>query len=247
MDKMLYVAMSGAKQNMLSLSVSANNLANTKTTGFKADLAQARAMQAFGEGLPTRVFAMTERASQNFDAGSVVTTGRDLDIAIDGKGWMAVQTEQGDEAYTRDGELKIGETGLLETSKGHVVMGLDGPIALPIPIVKIEIGADGTITVQPEGAPATVQEVVGQIKFVKPDKKDLEKGNDGLFRRQDGFDADADITVAIQSGALEGSNVSPITEMNQMISLQRQFEMQIKLMKTAEENDSSASSLLRSF
>ena len=85
MDKLLYIAMSGAKQNMQALSVNANNLANAKTTGFKADLAQARAMQSFGEGMPTRVFSMTERASQNFDSGALLNTGRDLDIAIEGE------------------------------------------------------------------------------------------------------------------------------------------------------------------
>ena len=117
MDKMLYIAMSGAKQNMHALAVTANNLANAKTTGFKADLAQARTMQAFGEGLPTRVFSMTERASQNFGGGSMLSTGRDLDVAIQGDGWLAVQTPEGDEAYTRAGQLRLTETGALETTE----------------------------------------------------------------------------------------------------------------------------------
>ncbi|REL34788.1 flagellar basal-body rod protein FlgF [Thalassotalea euphylliae] len=247
MDKMLYVAMSGAKQNMHALAVTANNLANAKTTGFKADLAQARTMQAFGEGLPTRVFSMTERASQNFGGGSIQTTGRDLDVAIQGDGWLAVQTPDGGEAYTRAGHLKLTETGGLETSNGDLLIGDAGPIFLPLPVNNIHISGDGTITVQPEGAPANAQEEVGRIKMVNPDVRDIEKGNDGLFRRKDGNIEPADVTVQLASGALEASNVNPVNEMTDMIALQRQFEMQLKLMKTAEEIDSASSSLLRAF
>lgn len=248
MDKMLYIAMSGAKQNMQALSVNANNLANAKTTGFKADFAQARSMQAFGEGLPSRVFSMTERAGQNFDSGPLLTTGRDLDIAVQGDGWIAVQADDGSEAYTRTGGLRITEDGTVETSDGKMVMGdSNGPLVLPLPVTNITIASDGTVMVQPEGAPSNVQEEAGRIKLVKMDVRLIEKGTDGLFRRKDGQDEDADISVRIQSGALESSNVNPISEMTDMIALQRQFEMQLKMMKTAEEIDSSAASLLRAF
>jgi flagellar basal-body rod protein FlgF len=247
MDKMLYIAMSGAKQNMHALSVTANNLANAKTTGFKADLANARSMQAFGEGLPSRVFSMTERSGQNFDSGAFLTTGRDLDVAIQGQGWLAVQTKDGSEAYTRNGQLKLNENGALETSSGDLIIGDTGPVFLPLPVNNITISGDGTIMVQPEGAPSSVQEEVGRIKLVNPDNRFLEKGNDGLFRRKDGNIEPADITVQVASGAIESSNVNPIGEMTDMIALQRQFEMQLKMMKTAEEVDSSAASLLRAF
>lgn len=247
MDKMLYIAMSGAKQNMHSLSVTANNLANAKTTGFKADLAQARSMQAFGEGMPSRVFAMTERASQNFDSGSFLTTGRDLDIAIQGEGWITVEAADGTEAYTRGGQLRINDTGALETASGELVQGDNGPIILPLPVNNISISSDGTIMVQPEGAPSSVQEEVARIKFVNPDNRFIEKGHDGLFRRKDGNIEPADTNVKVASGALESSNVNPIGEMTDMIALQRQFEMQLKLMKTAEEVDRSSDSLLRTF
>jgi flagellar basal-body rod protein FlgF len=264
MDKMLYVAMSGAKQNMQSLSITANNLANSKTTGFKADLAQARSMQAFGEGLPSRVFSMTEIASQNFDTGSRITTGRTLDVAIEGDGWIAVQavamgrsgTQVGlatinsnftDEAYTRDGHFRVTDEGILETTNGEIVLGEDGPITIPLPVNNIRITKNGTIMVQPEGAQATIQDEVARLKLVNPDVRELQKGADGLFRRKDGKESDADINVKVQSGALESSNVNPVYEMTKMISLQRQFEMQLKLMKTAEENDSSAAALLRPY
>lgn len=247
MDKMLYIAMSGAKQNMHALSITANNLANAKTTGFKADLANARAMQAFGEGLPTRVFSMTERSSQNFDSGARQATGRPLDLAIEGDGWFAVQGTDGSEGYTRNGQFHLTEEGALQTSKGELVLGDGGPVFIPLPIQNIEISKDGAIMVQPEGAPATALEEVALLKLVKPDIKSIEKGSDGLFRRIDGAQEQANLEVTVHNGMLESSNVNPVSEMTAMISMQRQFEMQLKLMKTAEENDASSASLLRAF
>jgi len=219
MDKMLYIAMSGAKQNMHALAVNANNLANAKTTGFKADLAQSRSMQAFGEGLPSRVFSMTETASQNFDSGALLNTSRDLDLAIQGPGWFAVQAEDGSEGYTRDGQFRMNQDGALETSEGELVLGDTGPIFIPLPVNNINISKDGTIMVQPEGAPSSVQEEVGRIKMVNPRVQELAKGADGLFRRKDGFNENADINVKVENGMLESSNVNPIREMTAMISL----------------------------
>jgi len=247
MDKMLYIAMSGAKQNMRALAVNANNLANAKTTGFKSDLAQARSMQAFGEGLPSRVFAMTEKSSQNFDSGALLTTSRKLDIAVQGHGMIAVQTRDGGEAYTRDGHLTMTENGNLQTPNGDLVLGDAGPIILPLPVQSIQITKDGTIMIRPEGAPSSIQEEVDRIKLVDLDTRAISRGTDGLFRNNNGTNAEADVTVSVQSGMLESSNVNPLSEMTDMISLQRQFEMQLKLMKTAEEIDSASASLLRAF
>lgn len=244
MDRMLYIAASGAKQNLNAMSVRANNLANTGTTGFKADLEQARSMQAFGEGLPSRVFAMTERPSQNFDGGAIKTTGRDLDIAVEGQGWISVQDKQGNEAYTRAGNLQINANGTLETSSGLMVIGDGGPITVP-PAEKIEIGRDGTIMIRPLGAPAEAVEEVDRIKLVKPDGPEITKGADGLFRRKDGQEAEAAAEVTLVKGALESSNVNAVGEMTTMISIQRQFEMQVKLMKTAEENDRQHNQIFR--
>ncbi len=245
MDRMLYIATSGATQNLNAISVRANNLANVKTNGFKADLEQARSMQAFGEGLPTRVFAMTESPSQNFDGGALMTTGRDLDIAVEGNGWIAVQDKQGNEAYTRKGNLQISATGMLETSDGLMVMGDGGPIQLPVPVEKVQIGRDGTITVKPQGAPPEALEDIDRIKLVDPDGPEITKGSDGLFRRKDGELAEASANVTLVKGALETSNVNAIEEMTSMIGLQRQFEMQVKMMKTAEENDQHHNQIFR--
>ncbi|MBE7213854.1 flagellar basal-body rod protein FlgF [Shewanella benthica] len=245
MDKLLYVAMSGAKQNMNSLAVRANNLANANTDGFKADMAQARSMQAFGEGLPTRVFAMTESPSADFTAGPIKTTGRDLDIAVKGDGWIAVQSADGGEAYTRSGSLSFDTTGLLRNDRGNPIMGDAGPIVLPLPIEKIEIAQDGIISVRPSGSTAEVIEIVGRIKLVNPGNQNLMRGEDGLFRLMSGDNAPADPFITLESGAVEGSNVNAVSEMVALIDIQRQFEMQVKMMKTAEEMDKASSSLMR--
>lgn len=245
MDRLLYIAMSGAKENMNGISLRANNLANTGTVGFKADFEQARSMQAFGAGLPTRVFSMTESPGQNFDSGAMIITERELDIAIQGDGWFAVQDKEGNEAYTRAGNLQLTPAGMLVTAGGLPVMGDDGPIQLPVPLAKMEIGIDGTVSARAQGAPADVLVQVGRIKLVKPELVDVVKGNDGLFRRKDGEVAEASADVALLHGAYEGSNVNAIGEMTSMISLQRQFELQVKMMKQAEKMDQQQNQLLR--
>ncbi|MGF1690333.1 flagellar basal-body rod protein FlgF [Photobacterium kagoshimensis] len=247
MDRALFLAMSGAKQDMHGMQLHANNLANVKTTGFRADLEQARSMQAYGEGLPSRVFAMTERPGQDFSQGALMTTGRDLDVAVQDQGWLAVMDPSGQEAYTRAGHLKIDQTGMLQNSNGNLMMGENGgPIFVPLPISKIEIGTDGTISVLPQGAPPDAMEVIDRLKLVRPANNELYKDANGLFKsKTPGKTYQADANVKVLKGALEGSNVNAVGEMTSMIDLQRHFEMQVKLMKTAEQMDEASSSLLR--
>ena len=245
MDKMLYIAASGAKQSLLGLGLKANNLANANTTGFKSDFAQARSMQAFGEGLPTRVFSMQERPGTNMQAGGIIETGRDLDIAMGDDAWLSVQDDNGNEAYTKVGTLNITAEGMLITSHGRQVIGEGGPIILPVPIEKIEFSKDGTIQVRPQGAPANFLEEVDRLKVVEANNATLEKGNDGLFRPKPGEVAEVTANVQVLSGSLEMSNVNPVHEMVDMISHQRQFELQVKLMKTAEEIDERQEQLMR--
>jgi flagellar basal-body rod protein FlgF len=245
MDKLLYIAASGAKQDLLGASVRANNLANAQTTGFKAQLEQARAMPAFGEGLPTRVFSMTENAANNFASGAMIQTGRELDLAIQGEGWFSVQDAQGNEAYSRNGSLELGPNGELKDTHGNTLIGDFGPVFLPIPLSNINIANDGTLSVQPQGAPASILEEVGKLKFVNPDVRDIERGSDGLFRLKSGELAQEDALVSVRNGVLEGSNVNPVEEMVNMISLQRHYEMQIKMMKQAKDIDTRGNQLLR--
>ncbi|MDN2480557.1 flagellar basal body rod protein FlgF [Vibrio astriarenae] len=248
MDRSLFLAMSGAKQNMQAMQLRANNLANVSTTGFRADLAQARSMQAYGEGLPTRVFSMTERPGHSFNQGSVITTGRDLDVTVQGDGWISVLDKTGQEGLTRNGNLNVSDTGLLMNSAGQLILGEnDAPITLPVPISKVEIGTDGTVSVVPQGAPADALEIVDRIKLTNTNNQTLFKDTNGLFRAKDPnqvYQADANVTLL--KGAIEGSNVNAVGEMTSLIDLQRQFEMQVKMMSTAEEMDKASDSLLRS-
>lgn len=245
MDKVLYIAASGAKQDLMATSVRANNLANAQTTGFRAQLEQARAMPAYGEGLPTRVFSMTESPSNKYESGPLIQTGRDLDLAIKGNGWFAVQDANGQEAYSRDGRLQLSADGVLSDAHGNMIMGDNGPIFLPVPLDNLNIAADGTISTRPQGAPPTVLEEVGRLRLVNPDNAEMERGRDGLFRLQSGAEADFDENVRIQTGALEGSNVNAVDEMVSMISLQRHFDIQMKVMKRAESMDTRGNMLLR--
>lgn len=245
MDRMLYVAMSGAKQNMLAQAINSNNLANISTTGFRADLAAARSMPLFGgSGHPTRVYSMTEKPGIDFKQGSMSTTGRDLDIAIAGKGFLSVQAPDGNEAYTRAGDLKTDSAGVLQTGAGHVVLGESGPITIP-EHAKVDIGKDGTISITQIGDGGGGSTVIDRLKLVNPEVKDLKRTENGLFVLKNGDNAEQDDTVSVVSGTVETSNVNAASALVNMIELARQFEMQIKMLKTAEENDAQASQILK--
>lgn len=245
MDRSLFVAMSGAKQTMLAQTSNANNLANAQTTGFKSDFEQFRSMPVFGPGQPTRVYAMTERPGTDLTPGALQRTGRDLDVAIDGGGWLAVQDKTGNEAYTRAGELRVTPEGFLQTGAGDAVIGDNGPIVIP-QADKIDIATDGTISIIPTESDATTLLVVGRVKLVKPDNKDLEKLNDGLMHLKEGADAPvADANISLVQGSLEGSNVSAVDAMVEMIELARNYELQVKVMKTADENSGAATKLMQ--
>ncbi len=244
MDRMLYVAMSGANETLIAQGNASNNLANANTSGFLADFNQFRSMPVHGDGHPTRVYAMDERPTTDFKRGSINQTGRDLDVAVKGGGWIAVQARDGNEAYTRRGDLKVDTAGVLTTGNGLPVMGNGGPVALP-PFDKINIGVDGTISIVPQGAPPNELAVIDRIKLVAPDYDEMEKGQDGLMRLNSGEVADAAAEQLLVSGALESSNVNIVNEMVNMIELSRRFEMQVKMMKTAEELAGSSASILR--
>ncbi len=245
MDHMLYVAMSGAKETLISQGSNSNNLANADTPGFLADLNQFRSMPVFGPGYPTRVYAMDERHQVDFSHGTVQSTGHDLDVAISGDGFLAVQAADGSEAYTRRGDLRTDANGLLTNGAGLPVIGENGPIAIP-PDAKIDIGADGSITIKPEGSQADALAVVDRIKLVNPALNELEKGKDGLLRLREGEVVPADAAVQVTPGMVEGSNVNPVDALVTMIDLSRRFEMQVKMMQTAKETDEQAASILRS-
>jgi flagellar basal-body rod protein FlgF len=241
---MLYVAMTGAKETLRAQTVNNHNLANVSTTGFRADLAAFQSRAVDGTGFASRVYATNASTGWDDTSGALLTTGRDLDVTINGPGWIAVQAADGREAYTRAGNLQVDPTGQLMTATGQPVMGDGGPINVP-PYTSIFFARDGSISIVAQGQTPDTTSTVGRIKLVNPAEADIERGDDGLFRMKDRSDAPPDAAVQINSGVLESSNVNTAAAMVNMIELARQFEMQVKAIRTAEENGQAASQLLR--
>ena len=240
MDRVIYLAMAGAKATLQRQDVLANNLANASTTGFRAEMTAFRAVPVLGDGASTRVYAIESTPGYSAEPGPVAATGRNMDVAMKGQAWLAVQGRDGTEAYTRNGSLDVNSEGLLVSRSGLPVLGDGGPITVPAN-GQVLIGADGTVTAtvgngRPQG--------IGKLKLVTPEAP-LLRGEDGLFRGADG-DLPADATARLQDGALEGSNVSPVESMVAMIAAARQFEQQMKMLQTAQEREQSASKLLSS-
>lgn len=244
MDHALYIAMSGVKQIMQAQEANNNNLANVNTTGFRADLNQLRSMPLWGSVYPSRVYSMSERPGFDFTPGPIITTDNDLNVAIRGDGFIAVQAPDGSEAYTRAGDFTLGPGGVLTTGAGHYVMGNGGPISIP-PYEKIEIANDGTISIRPLGQAPNVMVVLDRIKLVNPKVDNLKKGLDGLFRSQSGENITADADVKVVSRAVESSNVNPVEALVTMVNNHREYEMQVKMMRSNEDNSTAASKLLQ--
>jgi flagellar basal-body rod protein FlgF len=243
-DRSLYVAMTGAGQTLAAQATVAHNLANANTTGFKAELAAFESVPVTGPGLPTRINAMQQGLGADVSPGAEMATGRDLDVAVRGAGWIAVQAPDGSEGYTRAGDLRIDSEGVLTTATGMPVLGDGGPITLP-PYSKLDIGSDGSLSLVPLGQSSTTVSSAGTIKLVNPDPASLERGSDGLMHVRGGGSADADASVTVAAGSLEASNVNPSEALVRMIELSRQFEMQMQGIKNADQNAQSATRLLQ--
>lgn len=249
MDRVIYTAMSGAAQTMSRQAAVAHNLANVSTDGYRAEEHRLRAVQVNAEGihrhaaLPTRAFVVDASTYTDFSQGPMLATGRSLDVAVKGKGFIAVAMPDGTEAYTRAGSLEVDAEGTLRTARGLAVQGDGGPITVP-PDTRILIGEDGTISVVPETGSQAVVNAIGRIKLVDPAEADLVRGDDGLFRLPGGEVAPVSEGTRIASGFIEGSNVNPVEQMVAMISLARQFDMQIKMIQNAEANDRAAAQVL---
>jgi flagellar basal-body rod protein FlgF len=245
MDKLLYVAMSGAKETLRAQAANSHNLANTSTTGFKADLSAFQSRAVTGPGYPSRVYATDQTVGWDHGTGAIQQTGNPLDLAIKGQGFFAVQDASGNEAYTRAGDLHVDPTGQLLTATGLPVLGDNGPISVP-PSTSLSVGADGTVSIVPLGQSPQTTANVARIKLVNPPVDSIQRSADGLFRTTDGTAAVADASTTIASGSLESSNVDLASCMVNMIELSRRFELQIKSLHTAEEDAASSSKLLAS-
>jgi flagellar basal-body rod protein FlgF len=244
MDRLIYTSISAMRGAMARQASTANNLANASTTGFRAEMSSARAMWLKGEGYATRAQASEEVTAADMKAGVVQQTGRDLDVAIEGDGMLAVQSREGDEAYTRRGDLQLTDSGLLTTADGAPVLGDQGPIALP-PADKISIDKSGAIWIVPQGGDPKNPQKVEQLKLVSPAGSKVTKALDGLFRVEGGGALPSDPNGRVNPGSLEGSNVNASAALVDMIDASRAWETQIKLITTAQDLDKSSADLMR--
>ena len=244
MDRALYVAMTGATQTLKAQAVNSHNLANASTAGFKAELAAQQAVAVDGPLLATRVNTRLDGLGFDASLGSIMQTGNPLDVALGADRWLAVQSPDGSEAYTRAGNLQVGSDGLLRNGAGHMVLADGGPVSVP-PNSQIAIGGDGTVTVVPLGQGPEAPATVARLKVVTAEAQQLQRGTDGLMRARAGEELEPSSGAVLTSGALEGSNVNLAESMVTMIQLARNFELQVKLMRSTEQNDQASSSLMR--
>ena len=244
MDKALYTALSGATQAMYSQRMHANNLANVSTDGFRTDYLNAVSLQIEGEGEDTRIHVTGDQYWTDFSGGQLSHTGRELDMAIQGEGWLTLVDDQGNEAYTRDGSLQVDADGILRSANGWMVAGQNGPVQLP-DYERLTIGHDGRVSVVMNGTEESQLVMVDVLNLVNPDVADLTKGADGLFRAPDGVDVPADEAVTVVSGYIEGSNTNAVSEMVAFTNLSRNFEVQLKMMKSVERVAQAGDELLR--
>lgn len=243
MDRLIYTAMSGASQTLARQAAVANNLANLNSTGYRGEEQRLLAVPIRSEALPTRAFVVDASTHIDFAPGPMQSTGRVLDVAVQGQGWLVLSLPDGSEAYTRNGSLEVSVNGVLQSRSGLPVQGDGGPISIP-PDVKITIAADGTVSVVPETDSQASVNTIGRLKLVHPPETSLVRGNDGLFRMSDGSIVESDPNVLLAPGFLEGSNVNAIDQMVAMISLARQFDMQMKNLTNADANDRAATQII---
>jgi flagellar basal-body rod protein FlgF len=243
MDRMLFLAMNGAKHVEWQQATTSNNLANVNTSGFKADLVSFRALPVIGDGAPTRTYVVDNTIGHDASQGALQQTGNQNDFALVSPGFFSVRAPDGNEAYTRAGGFVLDNTGMMRTKSGLPILSEAGPIVLP-PNTQVQVHSDGSVfSVAPNGEDRTPQ-LVGRIKMVNPGDRAVYKGEDGLFRMNNGRPADTDTNVQVRAGMLEGSNVNAVESLVQMISHGRMFDLNVKLMTTADQDDRQATQLL---
>jgi len=242
-DKAVYVSNSGTENLMHRMEILTNNLANSSTTGFKADYSSPTQTKVGKDNTAgTRIYSGIANTWSDFSEGPVTATGRDLDVALNGKGFIAVQSASGREGYTRAGNLHIRDN-LLVTGAGQLVIGTSGVISIPAAAERVSLSSDGTVTAKIRGATDPVR--IGRIKLVNPAIQNLQKGDDGLIYPAAGQPgAQQDNKVRLTAGALEGSNVNAVKALTDLVDLSRQFEMQSRLMKAVQENADHANQVM---
>jgi flagellar basal-body rod protein FlgF len=243
MDRLIYTAMTGASHALVRQDTVAQNLANASTPGFKAAINAFRAVPLTGDGLSTRTFVVDSTVGADMSQGPIQSTGRNLDVAVNGNGWIAVKMPDGSEAYTRNGSLQVSPNGILQTRGGLPVASDSGTITVP-PNSEVTIAKDGTLSTVPTGNQPLNVTTIGRIKLVNPPQNQLVRGEDGLFRTVDGSASAADSNVTLTPASLEGSNANPVDAMVNMVTLARQYEMQMKLLQSVDTNEQKATGIL---
>ncbi len=235
MDKLLYTVTNGAQQTMDSQTIRMHNLANVDTIGFRASLEHVQGTEVAGGRLSSRVHVRSNNNFSDFKQGPMVTTGRDLDVALNTEGWLAVQTKEGKEAYSRAGGLQINGLLQLTNAEGNLVLGDGGPIVIP-EAEKVTIGPDGSITVQPKGQGPDTVATIGRLKLVEIPNEVLARGSEGYFYRTDGLAAtQPSPNVTVSAGVLEGSNVNPMQTLTEIVMFARQYEIQMNMIQKAQD------------
>jgi flagellar basal-body rod protein FlgF len=243
MDRLIYTSLTAMRGSMARQTAIANNLANANTPGFKADLAEAQSLWLDGQRLDTRAFASEEVLAANMDAGTVVSTGRDLDIAMSGDSMLAVQAENGEIGYTKRGDLLLSASGLLTTGDGRPVQGSQGPVTIP-PADSINIDEQGNVWIVPQGGDASQPQQVDKLQIASPAGSDVVKGLDGLFRVKGGGVLPDDPDARVTTRSLESSNVSATEALVKMIEASRSWDTQLKLLGDARDMDAATADLM---
>ena len=244
MDRLIYTSLTALRGAQARQTATANNLANASTPGFRAEMAEAQALWLRGPQVDGRARASEEVIGADMRAGTVVSTGRELDIAIEGNALLAVQAPNGDEAYTKRGDLQLAESGLLTTGDGHPVLGTQGPVIIP-PADSLRIDPQGRIWIVPQGGDPQSPQEAGQLKLASPIGSSVLKGLDGLFRVADGGILPDDPEARIKTGALEGSNVNASLALTEMIEASRSWDVQLKMIGDARDLDSATAELMQ--
>ena len=243
MDRLIYSSLAAMRGAMSRQATIANNLANVNTAGFRGEFTSAEAEWLKGSGLNGRATVSEDVTGADMRAGAVQSTGRDLDIALNGDALLTVQAPDGSQGYTRRGDLQLSDSGLLTTGDGLPVLGASGPITLP-PADSISIGKDGQIWIVPQGGDPKAPQAVDRLNLVSPGGSAIKKGLDGLFHVDGGGTLPADPDATLTAKSLEGSNVNASATLVDMIDASRAWEAQVKMLTTAQDLDKSAASLM---
>lgn len=245
MDRLIYSSLAAMRGSMARQTAVANNLANAQTPGFRADLAEAQSLWLrSSDGLETRAMGSEEVVAADMRAGTISQTGRDLDIALAGDAMLTVQADNGEEAYTRRGDLQMSQSGLLTTGDGKPVQGSSGPIMLP-PADSVTINGDGRIFIVPVGGDASQPQEVDRIRLVTPTGSDAVKGLDGLFRVRGGGALPEDPDAKVIGRSLESSNVASTEALVEMIEASRSWDAQLKMIGDAKDMDEATTGLMQ--